>query len=67
MAADQDPGARHYVSRSVAGLLDGVRDLAEAPLWSLSPTDTADTLRTLSQLTSAVASLEARVAHHASV
>ncbi|MGZ4445350.1 MAG: DUF222 domain-containing protein, partial [Nocardioides sp.] len=67
MAADQDSGARHYVSRSVAGLLREVRDLAETPLWSLSPTDTADALKALSQLTSAVASLEARVAQHASV
>ncbi|MGZ4487393.1 MAG: hypothetical protein ACXVW1_05630, partial [Nocardioides sp.] len=67
MAADQDSGARHHVSRSVAALLDDVRDLAETPLWSLSPADTADALKTLSQLTSAVASLEARVAQHASV
>ncbi len=65
MAAPIDHPPRHPVSATVDAVGSALADVAEVPVWAMSPDETAATLTELARLTAQVAALEARVAGHA--
>ncbi|MBB6629287.1 DUF222 domain-containing protein [Nocardioides sp. KIGAM211] len=61
-----DDGPRHAISRAVRDVGERLSDVAEAPVWSMTPDEAGATLVELTRLSARVAELEARVALHAS-
>ena len=68
MSEDATPhGPRHRVAVFVASTRTDLTDLAEVPVWSMTPPEAASTLLELTRLKAQVAELELRVLQHAQV
>ncbi|WP_085872104.1 MULTISPECIES: HNH endonuclease signature motif containing protein [unclassified Nocardioides] len=65
MATSTQTAPRHPVSAAVARLHDVVDEVAETPMWSMDPDETAATLIACTELEARVAELKLRVAAHA--
>ena len=65
MATSTNTAPRHPVSRAVTRLHQVIDEVAETPMWSMDPDETAATLAAATRLEARVAELKLRVAAHA--
>jgi hypothetical protein len=65
MATSTHTAPRHPVSRAIARLHEVLDEVAQTPLWSLDPDETAATLAAATRASARLAELELRVAAHA--
>ena len=65
MAANTQSDPHHAVSRALAVIAEQLDEVADSPMWSMDPEETAATLLTATRVAARVAELELRVADHA--